>query len=284
VNNYPSQFEIVALKWGGKSLRSLEHRETFHPVTGPEKEARLLHVEQQNLLKRALNCKNKFIVWDVGLGAAANAIAAIEALLNIDIPVEIHSFDKSIAPLEFALQNKNELSYLIPHEEKFFTLLSEKKTSFGENGLWYFHEGDFRQVMQNTFLPEPHAIFYDPYSPSGNREMWELEHFSKFRERLGKKIPYLLTNYTRSTAVRVTLLMAGFYVGTGISIGEKEETTIVSNHLDLIERPLSRAWLENIRASGNAAPLRRENIFQSPINEEDFQELEKHEQFHFFLR
>src|SRR5947209_1351712 len=99
-------FELVTLKSGVISLRSLENRETFHPVTGPKAEANILHVRQQRLLERSTDSSalgETFIIWDVGLGAAANALAAIEALECAASRVEIHSFDKTTAPLEFAL-------------------------------------------------------------------------------------------------------------------------------------------------------------------------------------
>ena len=56
------------------SLRSLLHGETFHPVVGPMAEARELHVGQSRLVERARET-GRLVVWDVGLGAAANAIA-----------------------------------------------------------------------------------------------------------------------------------------------------------------------------------------------------------------
>lgn len=289
-------FSIVPLKNGGYSLRSLEFGETFHPGTGPATEARILHVEQQRLIERVAThaaggvrgeSEGPFIIWDVGLGAAANAVAAIDALsLGTgagvkDFPVEIHSFDRTIAPLEFTLSHPTELSYLVPHAERVLELMGRGNTRFGSSGRWIFHTGDFRSTMMREGLPAPHAIFYDPYSPTGNGDMWDLAHFTRLYSFLRE--PCLWTNYTRSTAVRVTLLLAGFYVGVGSGIGEKEETTIASNRLDMIENPLGNDWLVKIRASGNAAPFRSSEYSQAPISEEDFAVLANHPQFHFFL-
>ena len=69
------------------SLRSTLHGETFHPVVGPMAEARSLHVAQSRIVERAAQSE-RFIVWDVGLGAAANAVAVLEALavLGPDAP------------------------------------------------------------------------------------------------------------------------------------------------------------------------------------------------------
>ena len=112
-----NEFEIVTLKSGVKSLRSVALRETFHPVTGPFAEANRLHVAQQRLAERCAAAAENFIVWDVGLGAGANALAAVEALAGCAGRAEIHSFDKTLAPFEFAVAHAEELEYPLPHLE-----------------------------------------------------------------------------------------------------------------------------------------------------------------------
>jgi hypothetical protein len=110
-------FEIVTVASGARSLRSLNHGETFHPVVGPMAEARGLHVAQQRMTERARGYgADPFVVWDVGLGAAANALAVVEAFSGITSPVELHSFDRTIKPLEFALHHASELGYFASHE------------------------------------------------------------------------------------------------------------------------------------------------------------------------
>jgi len=270
-------FEILTLKSGVKSLRSLEHMETFHPGIGPLEEARILHVDQQRLVERA-EALEKFIIWDVGLGAAANAIAGIEALKNSSANVELHSFDRSRAPLAFALEHAETLGYLLPYREELGTLLECGMVEF--QGLkWFLHEGDFAQTMHNADLPSPHSIFYDPYSPARNQDMWTLDHFTSLQKRLNPSVPCLWTNYTRSTAVRVSLLMAGFYVGIGCIIGEKDETTVASNSKDLIKIPLHKDWLERVKISNNSAPMRGDSYTMTAILAEDFARLRSHEQF-----
>jgi hypothetical protein len=97
----PRNFSLVTVASGAVSLRSLEHGETFHPVVGPMAEARSLHVAGSRIVERAGECARPFVIWDVGLGAAANAVAVIEALSEARCPahVELHSFDCTAAPL-----------------------------------------------------------------------------------------------------------------------------------------------------------------------------------------
>jgi hypothetical protein len=265
-------FEIVTVASGEKSLRCLERMETFHPKIGPMQEAQKLHVDQQNLQERA-KLFSPLVLWDVGLGAAANAIAAIETLKNS--PSEIHSFDVSLEPIKFALDNKLSFPYIRRHEESIRQLLSNGKARI-EQLDWYFHPGDFRKTMHEV-SQKPNGVFYDPYSPKTNGEVWTLQHFSDFFPLLPKNC--LLTNYSRSTAVRVTLLLAGFFVGIGRDIGEKAETTIFSPSLELLKNPLEKSWLNRVLISRNSAPTRSENYEILPISKEDFERLKNHPQF-----
>jgi hypothetical protein len=153
----------------------------------------------------------------------------------------------------------------------------------GSELRWDLYLSDFPALLARPGpLPAPNAIFFDPYSPAVNPEMWTLELFGALHARLSNETPCLLTTYTRSTAVRVTLLLAGFYVGLGHSTGEKDQTTIAANDLALLERPLDCAWLEKkVYASTNAAPLRASAaaLAQAPISETDYIHLRAHPQF-----
>ena len=277
--NSPATFELVTVQSGVRSLRSQEHGETFHPVVGPMIEAMALHVRQQRLVERAVATDGAFVIWDVGLGAAANAIAAIEALVDParkDTHVELHSFDVNDSALRFALTHAGDLGYLVPHGTAIEDLLA-KGDSRQSNIHWRFHPGDFHTTM--SLAPAPHAVLYDPYSPQSNPGMWTLDHFTRLRTCLSPSAPCLLTNYTRSTAVRVSLLLAGFFVGCGHATGEKDQTTIASNDLSLLEEPLGAAWLGRVHRSTNGAPLRPGVQRPAAISPEDWARLSAHAQF-----
>ncbi len=85
--------------------------------------------------------------------------------------------------------------------------------------------------------------------------MWNQPLVSRLYELLDPQRPCALPTYSRSTMLRVTLLLAGFYVGVGHATGEKDETTIAANDLGLIEAPLDARWLERVRRSTSAEPL-----------------------------
>jgi tRNA U34 5-methylaminomethyl-2-thiouridine-forming methyltransferase MnmC len=275
----PAEFEIVTVQSGVRSVRSREFGETFHPVVGPMTEAVALHVRQQRLVERTAETDGPFVIWDVGLGAAANAVAVLEAFAeNPTADVQLYSFDHTSAPLAFALQHANELGYLAAHTGAIEHLLShgEWRTAHASRLRWHFHPGDFCLTM--TAAPKPHAVLYDPYSPAANPELWTLEHFTALHALLDPARPCLLTNYTRSTAVRVTLLLAGFFVGHGHATGEKDETTIAANALSLLPEPLDQRWLDRVQRSTRAAPLRKLGV-PGVIHRADWQRLAEHPQF-----
>jgi tRNA U34 5-methylaminomethyl-2-thiouridine-forming methyltransferase MnmC len=278
-----SEFQIITLKSGIKSLRSLARNETFHPTSGPLSEAILLHVDQQRLVERCMRSE-KFVIWDVGFGAAANALAALKGLKDCKAEIEIHSFDLTTAPAEFALSHAHELDYLKGHESQLEELLHNRFVQIDSPRVhWHLNIGDFSVQMkgeEKKIYGSPSAIFYDPYSAATNPEMWTLEHFSALRNHVDPEVDFMWTNYTRSTAVRAGLLLAGFYVGKGCMIGEKTETTVASNRLDLLSEPLDRRWLERVRNSTNSAPLRMATYSKSKIAEADFSRLQACPQFH----
>src|SRR5215212_5992445 len=70
-------YEIVKAWEGFASIRQLSSGEIMHSRTDPMKEARELYVEQSRLAERLREnpTGEPLVLWDVGLGAAANATA-----------------------------------------------------------------------------------------------------------------------------------------------------------------------------------------------------------------
>ena len=192
------------------------------------------------------------------------------------MPVEIHSFEIATDVLEFALRHAGELSYMAGWEPSIERLLAEGNAEPLPHVRWRLHRGDYLETLHRA--PPPHAIFHDPYSPARNPGMWSIEVFRAARERAGDGECWL-TNYTRSTAVRVTLALAGWRVGMGVATGEKDQTTIAATRLEALARPLGRDWLRRVRASTNAAPFRGGRYAPGPIPDADFAALAALPQF-----
>jgi tRNA U34 5-methylaminomethyl-2-thiouridine-forming methyltransferase MnmC len=272
------KYQLVRLKNGTCSIRSLAEDETFHPVIGPVAEAEALYVKQLRLRERLQSHGGEFVIWDVGLGAAANAIAVLRAISDLPCALRIISFDRTLAPLEFALQHASELGYVCGYENTLRELLETKRAL---EGRWELRWGDFPSLLKNLPPPgpAPNAILFDAFSPAKNPAMWTAALFSDLHRCLDPKRPCAMPTYSRSTMLRVTLLLAGFFVGAGHATGEKEETTIAANTPDLLDEPLSRDWLDRARRSKSAEPMWEPVYRQAHLSPESWEKLRQHPQF-----
>jgi hypothetical protein len=91
--------------------------------------------------------------------------------------------------------------------------------------------------------------------------------------------PCALTTYSRSTMLRATLLLAGFFVGAGPATGRKEETTIAANDRSLLSCPLDARWLARAARSDSAEPLPTPTYRRAKLSPETLEKLRQHPQF-----
>jgi tRNA U34 5-methylaminomethyl-2-thiouridine-forming methyltransferase MnmC len=287
-------YKLVKVASGAHSVHSLAYRETFHPVIGPAAEAEALYVRQTRLLERLETHAGEFVIWDVGLGAAANPLTVLRALSDrsaehpeawIPNAIRFISFDQTVEPLKFALGHAKDLDFLLGYEQQMEQLVRDKTVRFDSGPYrteWQLHLGDFPSFLNSAAadnLPKPHLIMFDAFSPATNPTMWTLPLFTRLFCLLDPARPCVLPTYSRSTMLRVTLLLAGFFVGVGHATGEKEETTIAANRLDLVEEPLGQRWLQRVRRSSSAEPLHEPIYRQAKLTAETWDRLERHPQW-----
>lgn len=285
-----NDYQLVQLANGERTLFSASYGEKMHPGLGPQAEAELLYVRQLQIRERLQGETGEFVIWDIGLGAAANAIAALRATREISGRLRLVSFDNTREPLELALKNSGALGYPAEYETQIGGLLRDRRIEF-ENGklnvTWEFHLDDFPAWLSNLksktqnskLVPAPHVIFYDAFSPAKNPAMWTLPVFENLFCALDPERPCALTTYSRSTLLRTTLLLAGFFVGVGHATGLKEETTVAANTLDLINEPLNARWLERALRSDSAEPLNEPVYTRAPLSPATAEKLRRHPQF-----
>lgn len=280
---------LVRLPTGAWGVHAEAYGETMHSTAGPSAEAETLYVRQLDLPGRMAAAGRDegraLVIWDVGLGAAGNVLTVLRATRAVAGGLRVVSFDLTAEPLRFALGHAAELGYVAGYEEPVGRLLEAGRVTF-RNGVpeatWELHLGDFPSQLRGPEAegwPCPDVILYDPFSPAKNPSMWTAPLFADLFRRLDPGRPCLLPTYSRSTMLRVAMLLAGFRVGAGWASGVKEETTVAANGPGLLAAPLDRRWLERVRRSGSAEPLWEGVYRQARLQPETWAKLQAHPQF-----
>lgn len=205
--------------------------------------------------------RGALVVWDVGLGAASNAMAAIACFERVLAergaealrPLQVISFERDLDPLILATKKSAyfpHLQHAAPH-----ALLAEGRWTHASGLLrWELLAGDFLERLAEA--PPADLIFYDPFSAKTDMPLWRKVVFDKIRKQCEGKATELFT-YSAATAVRVALLNAGFYVAEGVGTGPKATTTVACVRppdAAWVPRLLGLAWLARWRRSHSQFP------------------------------
>ncbi len=248
-------FELVTTRGGVRAVRHTGHGEVMHPV-GPWEEANRLYVDQLELERQLRTVSEQPLrVLDVGLGAGTNAIAALTRAKNMGAvrmrPLEIVSLEVDLAPLRLALSDPEGFPFVQPWRDAVQALLEHGRWDH-PNFTWRLLEGDATKLVEELD-GEFDLVFFDPFSPESNPTMWTVDFLRRIRSRLPRE-GGLLATYSAATPTRVSMLLAGFFVGHGVSTGTKGETTIASTTPRELEQPLGERWLERWQRSSARGP------------------------------
>jgi queuine tRNA-ribosyltransferase len=220
------RYEVVVKEDVGH-IRDTVSGEVMHPGRDPAQEAQSLYVEQSRLLERLEDGSlEPLVVWDVGLGAAANAMAAILAVEKLGPaavrPLKLVSFENDLDSLKLALDHPGWFRHL-RHAAPQALLRDNRWNSPTSPIEWLLLNGDF--AVRKFEAPPPDIVFFDPFSFRTDSALWTLNAFRELARAFGEKHTELYT-YTYSTSVRAAMLAAGFYVAKGRATGPKSETTV----------------------------------------------------------
>ena len=245
-------------KNGAWAVYDTVYGETMHPGSGPWEEANALYVNGGglDLLLAAQETSGAAVVFDVGLGAAANALAAVTRHQQRTRqgktvrPMRLISFESDPTGAEFACRNSESLLYPVGYEDTLTTLLEQRAVELPGGLRWELRQGDFTRLI----LEEPlraDLIFFDPFSPGSNGAMWALPCLEALYRCRRPGSPTRLVTYSSAPGVRAGLLAAGFFVGEGppgrSAMRSGGHTTVASTYLSDLESPLSTAWLSRWR-------------------------------------
>ena len=217
---------------------------------------------------------------------------------HCQFPSEFIVLTKRCPPLRFALEHSSALGYFDSYESVVQKFMDQGTVEFDNEGqkvTWDFLLGDFpsciKTLRKTGFWPDssksfnpdtissPSAILFDAYSPAKNPSMWTHSLFSDIAGMTTPCNPCSMATYSRSTSLRVTLLLAGFYVGYGHGTGEKEQTTLAATSRSLLEKPLEKKWLQSVMKSTSAEPLWEPVYRQAPLSPDSLLKLSNHPQF-----
>jgi len=272
---------------GSSSIRQVSSGEVMHSVNRPSDEAHKLYVDQSRLASRLTGpsaSSGELVMWDVGLGAAFNAMATLHCFESLwkergtaVNPLLLVSFECDLDSLKLAVKDPRRFPHVrhgAPHE-----LLKNGCWNHSSGLLrWELVEGDFLESFEDTKAPD--IIFYDPFSYKTDVRFWTPQAFSRIYEKISGK-PSELYTYSRSTAVRAALLAAGFFVAEGIGTGPKPCTTIaLTNAKGATEPPspfmlLGQDWLARWKRSRSKIPAGLTNEQQATFESR----IENHPQF-----
>jgi queuine tRNA-ribosyltransferase len=256
-------YEVHLAREGFASIRQTSSGEIMHMRVPPMEEARQLYVEQSRLAERLRESDAPLVIWDVGLGAGANAMAAIEcyeeqAALGPVCELRIFSFENDLDSLKLALARNDLFPYLRHGGPPAILRDGEWQSKQFPELSWQLLRGDFLATMPQASAA-PDLIFYDMFSSKTHADAWTMAAFEQLFAACAGRAVELFT-YTCSTSIRVTLLAAGFYLARGRGMGAKEETTIAftpeAYRLSWFNRPemLSGDWLARWERSGAKFP------------------------------
>jgi queuine tRNA-ribosyltransferase len=249
------RFEIVATSSGAPSVRDAESGEVMHPVIGAQVESERLYVAQSRLGDRLLEPGPALVLFDVGLGAAGNALAAIRAARATPPgrrPLAIVSFERELGALALACSENGarRLGWSAGDVDAARALLGTGRHE--EPGItWDLRLGEALDHIDAEPL-RADVVYWDPFSPRVNGTLWTVEAFSRLAARCAPGAT--LFTYSAATATRTALLLAGFVVGSGDASGPKVETTAAALPPARPARPLDARWRSRLGRSSAPFP------------------------------
>jgi queuine tRNA-ribosyltransferase len=269
VFRYPrlGNYEIHPSPHGFNSVRQISSGEVMHSVNRPEDEANRLYIEQSFLAARLAASEasaDELVVWDVGLGAATNAMAVLRCFERVQAEqgvermraLQLVSFECDLDPLRLAAGKAG----YFPH------VRHGAPQAILSHGHWMHSSGRMRwELVHGDFLAQfatarpPDLIFYDPFSYKTDSALWSPETFTRVIAACASR-PAELYTYSAATSVRAALLSAGFFVGEGVGTGPKADTTIAFSRADgprtfrRSPRLLGPEWLARWRRSSSKFP------------------------------
>jgi len=239
---------------GTETFLNKEYNEAYHSTKAGAYTESLFKFVLPCRIDRISREKDKIDILDVGFGLGYNVAVAIKVATdkNPHILVDIISVEKDISVFE-KIKNLN-----IPEDLKgIYSQITAGKTegniynAEGKNFRLTVFFGDARQILR-SIEKKFDAVFYDPFSPKVNTEMWTVEIFSVVKKLMKENAVF--STYSASLAVRKGLIEAGFKIGLVEPVGRKSFSTVATINGEI--PPLTQKEKNRLKNSPYAVPYR----------------------------
>ncbi len=211
---------------GSNTLFSKKYNQHFHDLkTGAIKESLDKHVIPAfSFFKN----NTKLKILDICYGIGYNTLSTIYYVKkhNLDVNLEIYSPELD----EDLIKSLKEFDY--PKEFDFMKsiirTLSESFYYKDEKIEITIKIGDARECLKE--LKEFDIIYQDAFSSEVNKELWSVEYFKDIFSISKKNM--IMTTYSISTNVRLSMYEAGFYIYEINPSGKRKQTIALKNKID----------------------------------------------------
>ena len=214
---------------GSWTLYSREYEETYHSRSGAIEESEKKFIQPCRIESLARSEK-KLRILDVCFGLGYNALFAWHTVKTINplLELEIVSLEKD----EALLEGLGALSLPSPLSE-YQSLLGDlvECGSYRDGTRLIRLEIGEATEMLNKMAGKFQAVFWDPFSPPKNPEMWTLAMFENVRSIMEPKT--ILATYSANQRMRKGMQLAGLKIGLVPAVGRKKGGTLPSIEAEL---------------------------------------------------
>jgi chorismate dehydratase len=267
---------IIPTADGTETILNEEYGEAYHSTkAGAYKESLHKFVNACRIPELAKE-KEKIYILDVGFGLGYNVAVAIKeaTAVNSNIKLNIYSIekDKTIFEKIKSIKIHPDLTEIYKKllsgdfsKEKIGNKTYEIYTASDKNFSLKIIFGEGREIIKslNKTNLKFDAVFFDPFSPKVNTEMWTINLFKLIKNLLKNK--GILATYSASLAVRKGLIEAGFKIGLVEPIGRKSYSTVATIDGDI--PPLTEKEKLRIETSPYSIPYEDNEELTLPSKE-----------------
>ena len=188
-----------------------EAEDYYHSKSGAKEEAFEKYAKALDVKK-----KKSPVIFDICFGLGYNAAAALD--VNKDARIYCFENDKEI--LKEILEIEADFKSYPLIKECIKQFLENQKTEY-KNLIMVF--GDAKETIK-TIQEKADFVFFDPFSPARNQEMWTEKFFKEIYQKMNPEAK--LSTYSCARHVRDNFKKAGFKITDGPIIGRTAPSTI----------------------------------------------------------